>query len=352
MSRRVAIRKMPPLGPLALAAGKLVGRGALIGAGFGAGKKLTDGGKEKDTQQEANQKGTQQEANQSFTDKVQERGKQAASAGAVYAQAQQASQQQMEQRGQQMAEKAKAGSQIATGEAMDMSWQMLKARELKDFLQEYPDIKFQSDELYDDPYTEEPFSYGKTTHGKQSSLSPIEESAARRTMNPQRMAMLQRFLGRSKAKPNIVQQVHGNVEDPYFVPTEMENPPMRTETSYPQGENESYYETLDFDFPYTQAQVDEHNRRFNIQQGEPMDMAWRMLKGELQLPHQITEALRGDLTTLDRAHKMTDTNEGTLIEGIHPDMESVVKLLAEKHLGDLTPTMQRPVMPLFHSPFH
>jgi hypothetical protein len=89
-----------------------------------------------------------------------------------------------------------------------------------------------------------------------------------------------------------------------------------------------------------------------IQNGEPMDMAWRMLKGELQLPHQITEALRGDLTTLDRAHKMTDTNEGTLIEGIHPDMENVVKLLAEKHLGDLTPTMQRPVMPLFHSPFH
>ena len=89
-----------------------------------------------------------------------------------------------------------------------------------------------------------------------------------------------------------------------------------------------------------------------IQTGEPMDMAWRMLKGELQLPHQITEALRSDLSTLDRAHKMTDTNEGTLIENIHPDMENVVKLLAEKHLGDLTPTMQRPVMPLFHSPFH
>lgn len=89
-----------------------------------------------------------------------------------------------------------------------------------------------------------------------------------------------------------------------------------------------------------------------IQTGEPMDMAWRMLKGELQLPHQITEALRGDLTTLDRAHKMTDTNEGTLIEGIHPDMENVVKLLAEKHMGDISPTMQRPVMPLFHSPFH
>ena len=89
-----------------------------------------------------------------------------------------------------------------------------------------------------------------------------------------------------------------------------------------------------------------------VETGEPMDMAWRMLKGELHLPHQITEALRGDLTTLDRAHKMTDTNEGTLIENIHPDMENVVKLLAEKHMGDISPTMQRPVMPLFHSPFH
>ena len=125
------------------------------------------------------------------------------------------------------------------------------------------------------------FHTAKTTHGKTSFLSPMEESAARRTMNPQRMAMLQRFLGRSKAKPTIVQQVHGNVEDPYFVPTEMENPPMRTETSYPQGENDSYYETIDFDFPYTQAQIDEHNRRFNIQQGEPMDMAWRLLKSQL-----------------------------------------------------------------------
>ena len=101
-----------------------------------------------------------------------------------------------------------------------------------------------------------------------------------------------------------------------------------------------------------QQMADKAKAGSQITTGEAMDMAWRMLKGELQLPHQITEALRGDLTTLDRAHKMTDTNEGTLIENIHPDMENVVKLLAEKHLGDLTPTMQRPVMPLFHSPFH
>ncbi len=103
---------------------------------------------------------------------------------------------------------------------------------------------------------------------------------------------------------------------------------------------------------FEQAVYNQLVKRGHFEKSFPMDMAWRMLKGELQLPHQITEALRGDLTTLDRAHKMTDTNEGTLIENIHPDMEQVVKLLAAKHFGDLTPTMQRPVMPLFHSPFH
>jgi len=103
---------------------------------------------------------------------------------------------------------------------------------------------------------------------------------------------------------------------------------------------------------FEQAVYNQLIKRGHFKKSLPMDMAWRMLKGELQLPHQITEALRGDLTTLDRAHKMTDTNEGTLIENIHPDMENVVKLLAEKHMGDISPTMQRPVMPLFHSPFH
>jgi len=89
-----------------------------------------------------------------------------------------------------------------------------------------------------------------------------------------------------------------------------------------------------------------------ITTGEPMNLAWRMLKGELQLPHQITEALRGDLQTLDRQHKMTDTNEGTLIENIHPDMENVVKLLADKDFEDLPKTVKRPTVPLFHGQFH
>ena len=134
MSKRVAVRSngdsvekfafLAPLATGALAAGKAAlatgaGKALVGGLAFGAGKKLMGGSKEKDTQQEANP---------SFTDKVQERGKQAASAGAAYAQAQQASQQQMEQRGQQMAEKAKQGSQISTGEPMDMAWRMLKSQ--------------------------------------------------------------------------------------------------------------------------------------------------------------------------------------------------------------------------------
>ena len=89
-----------------------------------------------------------------------------------------------------------------------------------------------------------------------------------------------------------------------------------------------------------------------IQTGEPMNLAWRMLKGELQLPHQITEALRGDIQTLDRQHKMTDTNEGTLIENIHPDMENVVKLLADKHFEDMPKTVERPTVPIFHGLYH
>ena len=82
-----------------------------------------------------------EQGNQSFTDKVKSRGEKAADAGAAYAQAQQASQQQMEQRGQQMAEKAKAGSQITTGEPMDMAWRILKAKELKDFFTGIPRYK-------------------------------------------------------------------------------------------------------------------------------------------------------------------------------------------------------------------
>ena len=552
MSRRVAIRKMPALAPLALAAGKLVGRGALYGIGFGAGKKLMDGGKERDTQQQANQQGTQQEANHSFTDKVQERGKQAASAGAAYAQAQQASQQRMEERGQRMADQAKAGSQIATGEAMDMSWRLLKdvyfgqefqnpqyaqARQqiidaaienmqnnpfkqpnqhgkigagmVEDIPEEYyrgeiqgkkqyadsrgdiSTVRFPPDYMYDqehsDPkrfpgmhnipahqllnalggfvdYSNLPNWKGQTSvraaipnlierrksgshSGQLTGYTPLlEEMAspalvttltdkmneakggARRVLPHEIMqpnlergqSMLARTqevnrerrekeqaqknarakqleaerkakeeeekaAGRQKAEEAKAAQKQASKDKAQATREETKRRNIEADkrdidlsAEQTKQEREGFLDTdegkalvarfkslhgmptFDGDLitdpkklsVLEQAVYNQLLKRGHFKKSFPMDMAWRMLKGELQLPHQITEALRGDLTTLDRAHKMTDTNEGTLIENIHPDMENVVKLLAEKHLGDLTPTMQRPVMPLFHSPFH
>ena len=132
MSKRVAVRNngdsvekfafLAPLATGALAAGKAAlatgaGKALVGGLAFGAGKRMA-----------SNAFKDQEKESESFTDKVKSRGEKAADAGAAYAQAQQASQQQMEQRGQQMAEKAKAGSQITTGEPMDMAWRMLKSQ--------------------------------------------------------------------------------------------------------------------------------------------------------------------------------------------------------------------------------
>ena len=466
----------------------------------------------------------------------------AAESGAAYAQAQQASQQRMEERGQQMADKAKAGSQIATGEAMDMSWQMLKAwsflpgfsafdkksiiehaqkRKLKhvsnrdmghhdmrfnqrykpdqkmpkgaekltprDLALAYMDLMFRRHpELVEQgnqksipggndengvPHpenfpgisfpllqTDEPirstldsdkgrmieeyhpvFAAGHAHHepsehpkfGLVTANDMATQASNRKTIGvthiPNRYShelfsivdpkaenayytgedvpklspqarnkkiiadeierrhfgdflqpidferMKQQGLGRSMTQSQAEARVYG--QNPMAV--DATNPlkiypdgsPLASQyrqfqsSNPPAGDGGAgevpriapgplpgfvyYYGKL-----MNEADVPDDDDDDDVATGEPMDMAWRMLKGELQLPHQITEALRGDLTTLDRAHKMTDTNEGTLIENIHPDMENVVKLLAEKHMGDLSPTMQRPVMPLFHSPFH
>ena len=64
-----------------------------------------------------------------------------------------------------------------------------------------------------------------------------------------------------------------------------------------------------------------------LKKSEPMDLAWALLKGELQLPLRLGEKIREDVMALDRQHKMVDNPDGTLIQNIHPDMENVVKLL-------------------------
>ena len=65
----------------------------------------------------------------------------------------------------------------------------------------------------------------------------------------------------------------------------------------------------------------------SLRMSEPMDLAWHMLKGELQLPNEISEDMRRDLAVLDRNHTFEDTSDGTMVGNIHPDMEHVVKLL-------------------------
>ena len=525
MSRRVAIRKMPALAPLALrAVGGMVARKVM-------------GGKD-------------DEEGSGVMGKV----KGAAKSGAAYAQAQQASQQRMEERGQKMADKAKAGSQIATGEAMDMSWQLLKAWSfLPGFsafekhlvIEHAKKMKLKHVSVHDlghhdmrfnqryKPNQEMPKGAEKLTPrdlalaymdlmlrrnpeliergnqkskvgGKDESGNPHPDNfpgisfpllqtdePIRSTLDSDKGRMIEQYhpvfaAGHARHEPSeeprfglvtandmatqagnrntigVTHTVNRYSHDHYPIgddeaeqafydgedalPTSV-SPQARNKKIIADEINYRHYgdflQPIDYDrmkrrglsssinqkiaeervygqnpmadeamnplkiYPdgsplarqYRQFQAsnppagdggnggsgggagasavpriapgpmpgfvyyygklmneadvpDDDDDDGNVETGEPMDMAWRMLKGELQLPHQITEALRGDLTTLDRAHKMTDTNEGTLIENIHPDMENVVKLLAEKHLGDLTPTTQRPVMPLFHSPFH
>ena len=68
-------------------------------------------------------------------------------------------------------------------------------------------------------------------------------------------------------------------------------------------------------------------KKYGFLKSQPMDLAWRMLKGELQLPNEISEDMRRDLAVLDRNHTFEETSDGTMVGNIHPDMEHVVKLL-------------------------
>ena len=89
----------------------------------------------------AGKQATKTAVKESFTDKVKDSAAQHAGKALVNAPKDAAraaqekiadqnkqSQQNMQQQGQQMAEKAKQGSQITTGEPMDMAWRMLKSQ--------------------------------------------------------------------------------------------------------------------------------------------------------------------------------------------------------------------------------
>jgi len=205
---------------------------------------------------------------------------------------------------------------IMASEPMYNAWsELLKGRELQDFLEEYPDIKFQTNEVWDSPLSDEPLEYGNTTHGKTSHLNVIGDNARSRTMNPQRMAILQRLSDRGRGKPTIVQQIHGNVEDPYFVPPGMKNPPLETENSRPEYRNDTFYESMDYEEPISQEMWDEHVQRYGIQTGEPMTDAWSELLKEEDGPHtfNINEVLNNPKESWYQSVMGTDT---PLINGL------------------------------------
>jgi|DEB0MinimDraft_10_1074344.scaffolds.fasta_scaffold06759_1 hypothetical protein len=83
-----------------------------------------------------------------------------------------------------------------------------------------------------------------------------------------------------------------------------------------------------------------------IKKSEPMDLAWQLLKNELQLPLRLGEKIREDVMALDRQHKIMDNPDGTLIQNIHPDMENVVKLLTNME-ADKQPVPTRPSRPAY-----
>ncbi len=82
----------------------------------------------------------------------------------------------------------------------------------------------------------------------------------------------------------------------------------------------------------------------NKQKSEPMDLAWELLtKGSVELHHneELPQEFIDDIMMLDRTHKMTPTNNGTLIEDIDPFMHRTIQLMAENYKEE-NPTVVEP----------
>jgi hypothetical protein len=85
-------------------------------------------------------------------------------------------------------------------------------------------------------------------------------------------------------------------------------------------------------------------RSANKQKSEPMDLAWELLtKGSVELHHneELPQEFIDDIMMLDRTHKMTPTNNGTLIEDIDPFMQRTIQLMAENYKEE-NPTVVEP----------
>ena len=84
---------------------------------------------------------------------------------------------------------------------------------------------------------------------------------------------------------------------------------------------------------------------------EPMDLAWQMLfKESVELHHneELPQEFIDDIMMLDRTHKMTPTNNGTLIEDIDPFMHRTIQLMAENYKEDNPMPVQQRNQHLFY----
>jgi len=82
----------------------------------------------------------------------------------------------------------------------------------------------------------------------------------------------------------------------------------------------------------------------DIRHSEPFDLAWQMLfKESVELHHneELPQEFIDDVMMLDRTHKMTPTNNGTLIDDIDPFMHRTIQLMAENYKED-NPTLIEP----------
>ena len=82
----------------------------------------------------------------------------------------------------------------------------------------------------------------------------------------------------------------------------------------------------------------------------PFDLAWQMLfKESVELHHdnELPSEFVNDIMMLDNTHKMTQTNNGTLIDNIDPFMHRTIELMAQNYKED-NPVKEKPQSMLFY----
>ena len=88
----------------------------------------------------------------------------------------------------------------------------------------------------------------------------------------------------------------------------------------------------------------------SIQTSQPFDLAWQMLfKESVELHHdnELPNEFVNDVMMLDNTHKMTETNNGTLIDNIDPFMHRTIELMAQNYKEE-NPVEEKPQSMLFY----